>query len=118
MENYDLETRVPRTFGLDGMLLKFEKKIGMLSTQRTRGIVIIGYKKKGEADLADWKEYGKLHGFELVELIWGGSLIKGGKTKFLSTPLFADRRNPNRFGFVYEERTGDVFYSALRYTQE
>ena len=50
MRNEDFDTEESEAFGLEGMLLKLDKKIGMLNARGTKGVLIIGEKRKGEAD--------------------------------------------------------------------
>lgn len=117
MRNEDFDTEESEAFGLEGMLLKLDKKIGMLNARGTKGVLIIGEKRKGEADLREWMKYAERHGFKLIDAMGVVDLVKDGKTKLLYSPLFAHKRNPNRFGVISNWGEKDVFYSAVEYPE-
>ncbi len=99
----DLESKVPKTFGLDGTEVILKERIGSLSEYNLSLF-------KG-----DYKKIEEKYGFRLEQFFGGINLIIGMKTEPLSTPIFLNKENPEELGIIYWEEDKPFLYSIQLY---
>ena len=98
-----LESRGPKTFGLDGTKVTLKEKIGSL--------------KRYNLSLfhSDFDKIEKKYEFRLEQFFGGINLIIHGKIKPISTPIFLNNKNHEELGIIYWEKDKPFLYSVQLY---
>ena len=101
----NLESRIPKKFGLDGTEVTLNEKIGSLGEYKLSLF-------KGDYDKIEEK-----YGFTLEQFFGGINLIIKGKMKPISTPIFLNTNNPEELGIIYWENKEPFLYSVKLYKE-
>ena len=102
---YDLESKVPKTFGLDGTEVILKEKIGSLN-----GYSLSLFK-------GDFEKIEEKYEFKLEQFFGGINLILNGKIKPLTTPIFLNKNDPKQLGIIYWENEEPFLYSVKLYKE-